>query len=844
MVYSRSKKIGKVSYAELKKTAQANKDKIGPQWSHWVGKAISKLESEGILESASPSGTVALTSNGKQLISRARRSTFPHEKDDINANEEGMIWKQIISGVSKRTRASSVDEYPGSTSATPRKKSSRKRAKISDPASKTSVSKMTKAELKAELDWLREQAQVHYLLRGVSPLTDLDNEEQVENAQLREELKEREEEIEQMRRELSAARAARYRALNDDRENEPDISFSPLIPDATSEVNHVTSPRAPATALSRVYPKGLTRTQSGSCISNISKQPTPAPSSPDDDLPIYDDNMLGLRQSTESTLNQNAVQWPSVVPSGSGNHLGGDRLMDSASPATPLSRVDKRSNEHQGDISTLTTEIESLRKQLEVKTDSLSNRDAEVKALSERIASLDSVLLNQEGSIASLREANARLSAEVADKQDLWKQAKDTVVKTAEQLKAAQSSLEVLRNENTSVADRFVLLELSNEELHRQKDALRDSVDRLKKQELNLKAANERLQNRLNGVMAELTLEKELGDEKLTEIARLNAKHSTDFHVVRQKNEDLEKLVSIYRTEIEEKGLSIESLGNELKQKNLHIEDLSTKLQIMGRSAEDLSARFSGAQSSIASLSQELEDAKRDALSFETRLEATVSELKTELAGRQETVAKLSEKEKEIELERESTNQLRGYVEKLKRDIATKEHGVQQLVGEVEAAREQITSLEGYLADSARTLEAERGQMSTKLSNLESSVTSARIDVARTSESLADANRQLIVLNADLTRKDTKLDTLGATLNEERQEKSRLSADLDTLTRRNNDLQDKLRQYEACKSLDQTTIIDLRNTLAKIRDSQMKLFGEIEEKIISAQPSPSSYQAT
>ncbi|PPQ86693.1 hypothetical protein CVT25_006768 [Psilocybe cyanescens] len=858
MVYSRSNKISKVSYAErksqkfqplstlltfesgvlgaallqmkstVKKTAQAKKVKLGPQWSHWVGKAISKLESEGILEPASPSGTVALTSSGKQA---ARRSILPNASNDFSHAQEQLVWKQVVSGASKRARATSVDNLPGSTSATPKKNGSpRKRARPSDSPSKKSVSRMTKAEtliwfyqLKAELDWLREQAQVHDLLRGVSPLTDLDDEEEVQNAQLREELKEREEEIEQMRRELSAARAARHGTVTDDEDNERDPT--------------------PVALPSHVYPKGLTRTQSGSYISNLSKQPTPAPSSPDRDMFMGDvhteDGTFDFaeypnNEDTGLRLYQGTARRPTILLGGNADGYHSpeqdNRLIQGAFPATPQSRADKRSHQDQGVISTLKAEIEGLREQLEEKTTTLCSREAEIKALSDRAASFESIILNRENAIAVLRESNARLSAEVADQQRSWKQAEDTVVKTAERLAVAESSVEALKRENASVVNKLVLLETSNEELHREKDALFNTIGQLKQQG-DLEASKEQLEIRLSGVVEELELQKRLGKERQAEIVNLNEKHSTDLQVVRQKNDALENLVSTYRAEIEEKGLSIDSLGNELSAKDFRIEDLSTKLREMGKSADDLSARFSGAESSIALLSQELKDAKKFTQALETTLEATVSDLRSEVAGRQEMAAKLSEKEKEIGLERGNATQLHGYLEELKRDIVTKDRTIQQLSQEVDAARGQVTSLEYSLAKSTRNLEAEREQMSAQLSNLEAAVASTKIDLAGTTERLADANRQLIAFDIGLEKKNTDLNTLSALLDKERQEKSRLAADLDKYVNMTHDLRDELREYETSKALDEATILNLRQLFANIRDSQMKIFGEIEEKV-------------
>ncbi|KIO14337.1 hypothetical protein M404DRAFT_474703 [Pisolithus tinctorius Marx 270] len=53
--------------AQVRKTAQERKDKLGPNWASWVGKAVRKLEEQGVLEPINSSGYVRMTEEGKKV---------------------------------------------------------------------------------------------------------------------------------------------------------------------------------------------------------------------------------------------------------------------------------------------------------------------------------------------------------------------------------------------------------------------------------------------------------------------------------------------------------------------------------------------------------------------------------------------------------------------------------------------------------------------------------------------------------------------------------------------------------------------------------------------------------
>lgn len=82
--------------AQVRKTAQERRDKLGPNWASWVGKAVRKLEEQGVLEPIDSSGYVRMTEEGKKAFNVARRrvlgSSTGHKP---TPEEEDLLWRSI-----------------------------------------------------------------------------------------------------------------------------------------------------------------------------------------------------------------------------------------------------------------------------------------------------------------------------------------------------------------------------------------------------------------------------------------------------------------------------------------------------------------------------------------------------------------------------------------------------------------------------------------------------------------------------------------------------------------------------------------------------------------------------
>ncbi|KAF9487439.1 hypothetical protein BDN71DRAFT_1436848 [Pleurotus eryngii] len=365
--------------AQVRKHADARKDKLGPQWAHFVTKAVHKLEDDGILQriDGGSAGQVSFTPGGRKSISSVRRA-IPHTE-----STEDVLWKYVTpiatDAASPATTTSQLPSTPhgaatqpqrdyttptrkrGRPSRSPLKRVTRPRfstisthvyppedddmdsntdAQMDTPTAaiskggrksvrlsthiehydgdtsndgdttattkpKKAISKMSKLELKAELLRMRrvslglqrENQQLSVRLRG----TDVESEEDGDGMDL-----------------ISGTGASDpferpLSPLTDIDDRSPPPSPPPMTQDddriptrpstptrsLTAPAIHLSPPSqtslassaSPETQQAAVSPnrnvnhgsqpsETLTRTQSGSLISHISRRPTPAPSNP------------------------------------------------------------------------------------------------------------------------------------------------------------------------------------------------------------------------------------------------------------------------------------------------------------------------------------------------------------------------------------------------------------------------------------------------------------------------------------------------------------------------------------------------------------------------------------
>ncbi|KAJ7109656.1 hypothetical protein C8R43DRAFT_1043074 [Mycena crocata] len=367
--------------AQVQKTANGRKDKLGPHWKNWVGKAVHRLEEDGILTSSEP-GTVALTPNGKKAISAARRILALPTNDVLSPDQEDLLWKQVAHPASvyaiKRARPSHLwDDDQASEDDEPHvPPQSRKRARTSLSPRKTGghTSKLTKAQLMEEIAVLK-RAQQADRLRAVSPLTELEDDESEEVLRLKEVLKHKDEEMRFLRSQLAEAPG-------------PSNIFT-----------------------SRSTYDPVIRTQSGSFIDQLSKQPTPAPTEPDvDDTLMFDDL---VSEPTVTHTFTHALVTPEATPAKT-HPKGQLNKVSSLENALQIRTAELHNLEHK------LFEITSQHTQSQA---SLSDKDAHISILQTNLRSYESQISEKNNAIAvhssrvsDLERAKADLEVSIADK--------------------------------------------------------------------------------------------------------------------------------------------------------------------------------------------------------------------------------------------------------------------------------------------------------------------------------------------------------------------------------------------------------------------------------------------
>ncbi|KZP33872.1 hypothetical protein FIBSPDRAFT_207730 [Athelia psychrophila] len=253
--------------AQVRKAAEEKKDKLGPQWGRWVGKAVHKLEADGVLEIADTHGRhVTFTPEGKKAINYARRSIGGKDARSSSPVEDEVLRRLshelAIRGLKRKNGYAGEGDEDVDVS-TPSRSAQSKRARSTPShrksAEATTISKMTKAQLIAAL----QQAQSR-----VTP-----NDDEAEHS--REELDGARDRLVELRNHRSSDEMDET-GTNHQEDSEP--MTRPMTP-PSSPTPPMTNP-APIQMLAHSRPLFGGRTQSGSFISAISKRPTPAPSSP------------------------------------------------------------------------------------------------------------------------------------------------------------------------------------------------------------------------------------------------------------------------------------------------------------------------------------------------------------------------------------------------------------------------------------------------------------------------------------------------------------------------------------------------------------------------------------
>ncbi|KAJ3508283.1 hypothetical protein NLJ89_g5841 [Agrocybe chaxingu] len=669
--------------AQVKKNAQEKKDKLGPNWSQWVTKAVAKLEEEGILEPTPAAGSVALTQKGKKAIMNARKSLrLSLGGISPDRNQEDSVWKEVSSQGLKRSRRPST--VPGSVvgDSPTKSASARKRPRVSFAGGKKPVSRMTKAELKAELATLQR---AHVLLRDTSPLTDLDDDDEVVTTQLREELKERDEELESLRQQLALARRpSETESISSGRFATPEDFARPVTP-PPRRANVVTSQR---------YPGGVVRTESGSFIPVVSKQPTPAPSSPERDV-HYDERDAEL---------------PDVD------------MGDSLAPANPTVSSDDGP-----------TVVVSLKAEIQTLQTLIAGKTGEVTALEKTVQSLESV---------SWRQAEAKVTARDAELGAL----QGVVDSLRTESEGFKNRVNLLETANARLESELEQKHTEYTDVKSEKDSLATLVGAAKNEIASLELSEEEKKARIHALVESLAN----SANEVQSLREIGAKLEESISKYKSELQQQQEAFVDLENRLRDRDAEVERLSIRLRDAESSVEAISAKLTDAEALAASLSLELSLAKMAAGNLEATLANMKTQLDAEEAhhrRLEGELAVKAVEMSAKEHdaealrsTIVSLKD---ELRVKEATIGKLQDGSEATKRRLATIETA---RLAEQKRYETERSALSAQISDLQSSLDSARS----RANGLSSQLRTAEADKEALEKNLAEKIADIVSANAEL----------------------------------------------------------------------------------------------
>ncbi|KAG1855679.1 hypothetical protein DFJ58DRAFT_785911 [Suillus subalutaceus] len=712
MVASKTKKTSKYTYAErvlsafsqaqkehrrhsvhlatlrahVRKIAKDRKDKLGPQWASWVGKAVKKLEEQGVLQPIDSSGYVGMTPEGKKVLSYARRKFLPTAVGDASPAQEDAVWKNVAEhfspSVYKRQRAISAsrfrsvfgeeeaEEDSASARGSPRAKRQRRAPSPVKPPDR-SLTKMTKAELQAKVRELQQAKLTDQKLKG--QLADRD-----------EQLREVQAELRMLK--LSAERACaalREEELTelDEQEFQHNMDEEFPVPDfATFDVQ---TPRAgtPQDAVVR-------RTQSGSIIHDISMRPTPAPSSPGaerdrryrDDEDVFADQQRDHLRTPESLPDRRTSQT--------------DEQQQRAL-ANTIDAIEKEMTKHVTEIQTLKDTVTSLQSEL----DNLTGAADDHKS---RIADLESETNELESGKRDLQQCLADRDHNITQLQNTILEHEQAAVQLNVTLAHKDASLNAISIEAET------LLRTKNEILARVQ-GMEDEMTAVRSENRRLTdglASSHREEETLRERMVELarTTEERQGElAQALSVAQNEARHGAvlaqELLVMTKTTKELEKQLS-------EANSTATTLDAELAEVLGCNGQLQLVLEGSRKEIEELNSRITFSEMREAGLSSKLLTADATKQFLEDAAAVVKNTSRVERVKAQSTILGLLEKIDGLQILRDDEVRsfadriaaLEGEIEDLRSNLHSLSEARRSALSALKKSKDDFTHLENLLA--------------------------------------------------------------------------------------------------------------------------------------------------
>ncbi|KIY47887.1 hypothetical protein FISHEDRAFT_74227 [Fistulina hepatica ATCC 64428] len=708
--------------AQIRKTAEETSDVLGPRWASWTMKAIEKLTEEGLLTS-NEAGTVSLTTTGKKAIGEARKSFgIPA---DASPMKDISVWKAVASLNTRRARRTSMGSVAGVqvNSSVKDKTPARKRRRTTMGGRGDDLQRLTKFQL---IEELRKSQKTQKVVREESPLTELSEDEDVDLQQQQ-----------QTQHDTFFAPADNNgRGVSAFTEQSP---FQADVFAATPQnVDHgsISSIRARD-------PVGVVRTASGTLISHISKQPTPAPSEFDTDTLHHDDDDQDIYMSADADDSRMGLATPQSSPTG-------PRMARRSAAAADFQLNTALRMAAQQRTAGAAAQIDSLTKQLKERRTELGQLQYQITALKQTAEQLaqEKAAVSQEVMLkdASLAEKDVQLS-----------QTANALAEKQAELESKTAELATKAVEITSLNGRIdgctIAMQTYEAEVNRLKDTL---------------AERQSTCARLQG---QIIARDRQTDDLTRDVARLEKAVSV-----------LERDRDAIRAALQAKQGELAGVSSDKDALSRDLASVQATLETVQERAQSSTANVAMHERTIIGLRAELDHTASEKIAREAELQVLIDQ--AQLAHEQEAVSLrgvLTQKDAVIRANEQDIAAARGEVERLgletdrlnkalgearaarrslessvvehtariaelarAKDVA--ETALTSLRGESNRRKERIKTLEQDLSARSSALAsavAERAAMSAQLSNKEAALMQKTADVARLEEELGMATEQM-----------------------------------------------------------------------------------------------------
>ncbi|KAK7044896.1 aminotransferase [Favolaschia claudopus] len=912
MVASKSKKVLNYTYAErvlgsftqiqrehkkhavhlaslktqVLKTANARKDKLGPHWKNWVGKAVHRLEEDGIFSSES-AGTVALTAGGKKHIQDTRHSLGFPAHDSLSPDQEDLLWKQVTHSNAPRPAASPVkrprhtnlsEDEDSEPEYVPPKRRKRPRTSVASSKTNDPAFKKTKAQLIEELMILK-RAQEAERLRAASPLTELEEDESEEVMRLKEIIDHKDKEVHTLQSQLNARR------------NSVDVE------------NRMSTPLRP-------LPNAVIRTHSGSFINQLSKQPTPAPTERDpDDL---DDDAMFDEPEPESDFAPPFIV-PLATPDASPMKVNSKNQTSSLEQALHLRNIEFQNLAHklsdiqsqytdmQKSLSDKNTRISTLQTNLAMCENQISDNDTAISripvlerakadleaSMSEKAAEIQRLVNERQALMTNLEiEKNktmnelSRLRNEVEAAHTTAESSESTIASLRNQLETQGAASAEFIGERARLVDELsaqramtLEAEASSQPLLQRIAELDLCIHEAKARELSLKEEVARVEAASLAASQKLSEAETNNQGLLARLAEADAKLTATKRVLTEMRAGAEALrpqMAALDEALTKRIATQRELQEQLTQARSDADNLRLKMGILETAGSNLRAIIESKKLEVEELRKELLNRTNANGVLEASLERKERQLTDLSAEKEELQSALKEVTATLEITRNAEADLRVTQERKNGQLAEADAAKMALMAELAASAAMLEDTARKLRDS----ETQAGSLETQLVVRVDEGRSLRVQLEE-SDKTRRALEQVVATAeckyaADIAERDSAYLALEASLSTAREEVSRLTMEADSLRKEREDVQSRLESdvsrltdafeaeqrrvktveeerenaqvrvleleeellaLQALKDGDAATIEDLKDVLSQLKATHMQSLAKLDDKV-------------